>query len=66
MILPLEAQKIYEINNLRGKYIKQTLMRLEDIHALSPEIRKIILDGYNDLFREFHKIIGYTEEEVAI
>lgn len=66
MTITIDAQKLNDINNLRGKYIKQTLMRLEDIHALSPEIRKIVLDGYNDLYREFHKIVGYTEEDATI
>jgi hypothetical protein len=50
------------IYNLRGKYIKQTLLRLEELHKLDPETRKIILDGYNDLFREFDKIIGVADD----
>lgn len=66
MIITLDSQRLNDINNLRGKYIKQTLLRLEDLRTLTPEIRKIILDGYNDLFREFHKVVGYTEEDVAV
>lgn len=50
------------IYNLRGKYIKQTLLRLEEIHRLDPDIRKIVLDGYNDLFREFDKVIGVEDD----
>lgn len=44
------------IRNLSGKYAKQTLTRLEGLETLSPDvrkaIRKIVLDGFNDLFRD--------------
>jgi transposase len=53
-----ETQRI--INNLRGKYIKQVLSRIEQEEMLTAEIRKIVLDEINDLVREILKELGYT------
>lgn len=43
---------LLQIKNMIGKYSKQTLARLEQQGAITPQIRKAILDGFNDLFRE--------------
>lgn len=44
-------------NTLVGKYGKQVLTRIEDAGILSADqyrsVRKIVLDGFNDLNREF-------------
>lgn len=52
------AEKL--IYDLRGKYIKQTLARIE-LHegAMTSDIRKAILDGFNDYCRELTKELGY-------
>lgn len=42
-------------NNMTGKYAKQTLQRLEDQNLLSKEVRKCVLDGFNDFSREVNK-----------
>ncbi len=47
------------IYNLRGKYIKQTLARLEEGDKMSQDVRKIVLDGFNDYCRELTKELGY-------
>lgn len=49
------------VQNLRGKYIKQLLTRIEELNnvELTPELRKCILDEINDLFRELYKTLGY-------
>lgn len=45
------------VNTLVGKYGKQVLTRIEDAGILSADqyrsVRKIVLDGFNDLNREF-------------
>ena len=41
-----------------GKYTKLTLAQLESKNLLTPEIRKIILDNYNELFREITEKSG--------
>ena len=49
--------KVYvSVQNLRGKYIKQLLTRIEELNnvELTPELRKCILDEINDLFRELY------------
>jgi hypothetical protein len=35
------------------KYARRVLTRLEQKGLITPEIRGIILDGFNDLLREF-------------
>lgn len=50
------------ITNLKGKHIKQLLQRLEALEALTPAVRKIILDEMNDLARELLKELGYDTE----
>lgn len=47
------------LKNLRGKYIKQVLLQLEGIDTLTPVVRKIVLDNFNDLMREVLKELGY-------
>lgn len=48
--------------NLKGKHIKQLLERIERLDAMTPEIRKSILDEINDLMREVFKELGYNTE----
>jgi len=43
---------LLQIKNMIGKYSKQVLLRLEEQRLVTPQIRKAILDGFNDLFRE--------------
>lgn len=40
------------VRNLAGKYAKECLVKLEHQQVLTPNIRKVILDGFNDLVRE--------------
>ena len=42
---------------LSGKYSKQALTRLEETHALTPAVRKAILDAFNDYKRELEKLL---------
>lgn len=46
------------VKNMVGKYTKLTLAQLESKNLLTPEIRKIILDNYNELFREITEKSG--------
>jgi hypothetical protein len=39
------------LNDLRGKYIRQALERLEFLGKLTPEVRKTVLDAMNDYSR---------------
>lgn len=57
----IDKQKLL---NLRGKYIKQTLVQLEQINGgrIKPEERKAILDGFNDLMRDVLLHVGFLEE----
>lgn len=48
-----------ELVNLKGKHIKNLLSRLEKINALTPQVRKIALDEFNDLMRETLRTLGY-------
>lgn len=40
------------IKNITGKHIKQTLTRLESQDILTQDIRKIVLDEFNDFCRD--------------
>jgi hypothetical protein len=40
------------IHHLKGKYVKRLLSRLEELHRLDPDVRKVILDEFNDFVRE--------------
>lgn len=51
------------VKNSTGKYAKRTLQQIERSGMLTKELRKIILDNYNDLARETLKQLGYEEEE---
>lgn len=48
-----------ELVNLKGKHIKNVLLRLEKINALTPQVRKIVLDEFNDLMRETLRELGF-------
>lgn len=42
---------------LSGKYVKQALANLESSGTLTPEIRKAILDAFNDYKRELERLL---------
>lgn len=46
---------LQNINSLIRRFSKQVLQRLEDQRLLTPAIRKCVLDGFNDLYREITK-----------
>ena len=52
-----------ELKNLRGKYIKQVLTQVEEEGVLTPIVRKIILDGFNDLMRDVLRELGYDPNQ---
>ena len=46
------------IRNMKGKYSKLALERIEALETLSPkEVRKITLDTYNDMYREIEQTL---------
>jgi hypothetical protein len=59
--------------NLSGKHAKNTLTALETLElqidrATFLQIRKCILDGYNDMFRDFEEItakLSPPEEKIS-
>ncbi len=53
------AEQEKALVNLKGKHVKSTLSRLEKINALTPPVRKIVLDEMNDLMREVLRQLGY-------
>lgn len=57
------SDTLQTLYNLRGKYIKQILNRLERQGELTPLTRKIILDELNDLMREVMRELGYHVED---
>lgn len=57
------SRQMRELTNLKGKHIKSVLMRLENIGALTKEVRKIILDEFNDLTRENLRYLGFDVVE---
>jgi len=52
-----------QINNLRGKYIKQILERLESQTIITQQQRKVILDGCNDMIRDILLLFGDSKNE---
>lgn len=50
------------ICNLSGKYSKRALMKLEELGVLTTDIRKVILDAFNDYRREIEKIENVSNE----
>jgi hypothetical protein len=42
---------------LKGKYVKAALLKLEEKGPLDPEVRKIVLDAFNDMYREFRQTL---------
>lgn len=60
----MDNSTLRSLENLRGKYIKQTLTNIEEIQGrVSNESRKAILDGFNDYHRELLKILEGTEND---
>jgi hypothetical protein len=43
------------IKNMTGKYSKQALDLLEQDQSNTKSVRKIVLDAFNDLYREIEK-----------
>jgi hypothetical protein len=50
-----------ELQNLKGKHIKQVLTKLEALNTLTPPVRKVVLDEINDLMREIFRVL-YGDE----
>lgn len=48
-----------QIYNLKGKHVKNALTRIERDDRLTPQLRKIILDEFNDLARDILRALGY-------
>ena len=42
---------------LSGKYVKQALTALEVSGTLTPDIRKVILDAFNDYKRDLERLL---------
>jgi hypothetical protein len=59
MIIDLEGR----LNNLSGKYIKQILTRLESLQVQDKALRKVVLDGINDLMRDIKELL--SEEDTS-
>jgi len=51
-----------QLDNIRGKYIKELLLRLEKYGLLTSQLRKILLDTINDYAREVNELLGYEDE----
>lgn len=56
-------RRYVQINNMKGKYIKQVLTKLESVDKLTSEVRKCILDEMNDMFRELFTVLGYEDKK---
>lgn len=67
MVKKIEVTDILQaaryIQHQRGKYIKQVLEALEKSGSLTPEVRKAVLDGFNDYARTLCKYVGYNVED---
>ena len=50
------------LSNLRGKHIKQLLLKLEQLDVLNVIVRKVVLDALNDYSRDILKELGYDTE----
>jgi len=50
--------------NIKGKYIKRVLTHIELAGLQSLTIRKIVLDGFNDMMRDILKELGYDKTTV--
>lgn len=53
---------VRQIEHHKGKYIKSTLALMEKSGGLTPETRKVILDGFNNYHRQILRLLGYTVE----
>lgn len=47
------------VDHLKGKYVKRQLVYLETNGSLTPSVRKVVLDTFNDFARELKKELGY-------
>lgn len=52
-----KEELIRHVGNMKGKYIKVVLTFLESQQRVTPEIRKIVLDAFNDNARDIIKEI---------
>lgn len=60
MIVMADDKRVKYAIQLTGKYSKQLLFKLEahyEVEQLSPELRKFVLDAFNDLAREQEKVL---------
>lgn len=44
-----------QVRNMVGKYSKIALAKLEESGKLTPDIRKIVLDSFNDQYRDIER-----------
>lgn len=54
---------VQAIEHHKGKQIKTTLLLLERTGKLDTTTRKIILDGFNDFYRQILRLFDYRVEE---
>lgn len=57
------VESIRMIEHHKGKYIKVVLSYLEQRGLVDKEIRKIILDAFNNYSRAVQRDLGYQIEE---
>lgn len=73
MYTPRRLEKITTIEDLvklvalidsqKGKHVKELLTRIESRRELTPQLRKDVLDSYNDFARAIYVMIGYSVEK---
>lgn len=54
----MDKHQIKYLRNLAGKYSKQALFAIENTSTNPKDIRKAILDAFNDYGRELEKLLG--------
>jgi hypothetical protein len=51
------------IDNQKGKHLKIALESLERADKLDAETRKIVLDGFNNFYRQILRLLDYSVEK---
>lgn len=57
---------VKDIENQKGKYIKQTLTAMEKANGgsrIDPVTRKAVMDGFNNFSRSVQLVLGYSLEK---
>lgn len=57
------VELVGQFEQQKGKHIKITLSALERLGRLDPEVRKIVLDGFNNYTRALLRMMNYSVEE---